>query len=70
MGKTLFGQWVETRGLKVPDIARALELSSSYIYMLVRGQCARPSWKVARKIEAWSMEAFGAENGFAVSRWS
>jgi hypothetical protein len=64
-----FGKYIRDQGLKVADVARELDLSRQYIYMWARGAC-RPGWKVARRIEAWTSEKFGAEKAFVVGRWT
>jgi transcriptional regulator with XRE-family HTH domain len=63
-----FGKYMKMRGLSAQEVASALGLSCQYIYMWRRGAC-KPGWKVARAIEAWTSEKFGADYAFVVDRW-
>ncbi len=66
-----FGTFLEKhlaeKKLTRQDVAKGLDITSSYVSMLCRGT-AKPGLKLALRIQAWTLKTFG--EAFDVSGWA
>jgi transcriptional regulator with XRE-family HTH domain len=65
---TTFGKYLQKQKLDRKTVAKALDISTSYVSMLAHGS-ATPAFKLALKFARWTKDKFGAEKCFGCEDW-